>query len=519
MRLDHLFFGLNYPLSNEGFTIYLHLGKPLFCKYFFHKKIRIMKTSRYFRFLFSAFILILFSQAVFAQSWNNYHPLHLNELELTAEQKKQLKEIDKSHAVKIQEIYSTPNQGEDNKEHSKNIKEQIKLLQIEKENAQKVVLTAEQINQFDGYILEKKAEQIGNNLTRQKNRFESDYLGVFLTHEQNLAIYNKTNLIDNNIKWDLRKNKIKAIYKEVLTEGQLAIVLQVDQEKKEAREEKTLNEIKKGLTVAEGIMPLAKDFTLPKMITLRKKLDAKISNEDKRTLEELRAFRKISFDEVLSEGLEEIEIELRNVDSPELLRYLEFTKDLVLDNEELISNVWAFSFFATDENSKLLNTLADKYQNEIDALENELLYVIKETAKKGAIIASSEYPVPPVALWIDEIKLDNEIKRLFLLLDPTDDFSFDVQSFDVGEGQHIASVFPNPASRNQTLQFNTQQEGKVTIEIINNSGKVVKVISSENRMKGNQKMEVNIQELNSQIYFYRISSDEGVTLIKFSVVR
>ncbi len=478
-----------------------------------------MKTSRYFRSLLSAFILILFSQAVFAQSWNNYNPLHINELELSTEQKSQLREIDKNHSAKIQEIYSTPYEGEAHKEHSKNIKEQVKLLQIEKEDAQKVVLTADQIAQFDGYILEKKADQIGNNLARQKNRFESDYLGVFLTPQQNRSIYDKTNLIDNNIEWNLRKEKIREIYEEVLTEEQYAIVVQIDKEKKEAREEKTLNDIKKGLAVAEGLMPLAEEFTLPKMLILRNKLEAKISTEDKRALEDLRALRKISFEETLSEGLEEIETELENVDNPELLRYLGFTKDLVLDNADLISNAWAFSFFATDENSKRLNKLADKYQNEIDALEEELLFVIKETAKKGAVIASSEYPVPPVALWIDEIKLDKEIKRLFLLLDPAGDFSFDIESFEVGEGQHVAAVFPNPANRNQTLEFNTQQDGKVTIEIIDESGKVVKVVSSENRMKGNQKMEVNIQDLNSQIYFYRISSDEGMTLIKFSVVK
>ncbi len=486
-----------------------------------------MKTSRYFRSLFSALILIIFSQAVFAQSWSahpvegwdNHSPLQVNELELSAEQITQLKEIDKNHSAKIQEIYSTPYEGENSKEHYKEINEQVKLLKIEKENAQKVVLTADQLAQFEGYILEKRADQIGNNLANQKNRIESDYLGVFLTHEQNLAIYDKTNLLDDNLKWNLRKEKIREIYKEVLTEEQYTIVVQVDKEKKEAREEKTLNEIKKGLAVAEGLMPLAEEFTLPKMLILRNKLDAKISIEDKRALEDLRALRQISFDEVLSEGLEEIETELENVDNTELLRYLGFTKDLVVDHADLISNVWAFNIFATDENSKKLNQLANKYQHEIDALEEELLYVIKETAKKGAVIASSEYPVPPVALWIDEIKLDEEIKRLFLLLDPAGDFSFDIESFEVGEGEHLASVFPNPASKNQTLEFNTQQDGKVTIEILDETGKIVKVISSENRMKGNQKVAINIQDLNSQIYFYRISSEEGMTLLKFSVIK
>ncbi|MFT6322262.1 MAG: hypothetical protein ACJAT4_003198 [Granulosicoccus sp.] len=176
---------------------------------------------------------------------------------------------------------------------------------------------------------------------------------------------------------------------------------------------------------------------------------------------------------------------------------------LVIDHTSLISNVWGFSFLAPDENSKRLNDLANKYQNEINTLEGELLYAIKETAKKGAVmvIASAEYPVPPVALWINEIELDKEMKRLFLLLDPVSDFSIYLPNFEKGEGQHVASTFPNPASKNQTLEFYTQQDEKVTIEIIDKSEKVVKIIPSKNKMKGNQKLEVNLQNLNSQIHF------------------
>ena len=478
-----------------------------------------MKTSRYFPTVFLALILLIFSQTMIAQSWDHFNPLHVSELELSTEQTTQLREIEKDHSAKIQEFYNTPSDGTDSKAHYKNIQEQVKLLKVEKENAQKVILTAEQLAQFEGYLMEKKADQKGNTLANQKERFENDYLGVFLTIEQNIAIYDKKELLDQEkVEWKKRKEKVKEIYKEVLTEEQYSIIVQVDKEKKEAQEERNLEEIKKGLSVAENLMPLVEEFTLPKLLVLRNKLEAKISDEDKRALEDFRVIRKTSFDETLDEGLEEIETELETVENPELLRYIGFTKDLVVDHASLISNVWGFSYFNSDESSKQVNELTGKYHIEIDALEEELLYVIKETVKKAAVIVSAEYPVPPVALWINEIKLDNEMKRLFLLLDPASDFSIDLPSFEAGEGQHVASTFPNPANRNQTLEFHTQQDGKVTIEIINESGKLVKVISSENRTKGNQKLEVNLQDLNSQIYFYRISSDEGMTLIKFSVV-
>ncbi|MFK8008640.1 MAG: T9SS type A sorting domain-containing protein [Saprospiraceae bacterium] len=480
-----------------------------------------MKISRYFSAFFLTLILLVFSQTIIAQSWDNFNPLHVQELNLSHEQNTQLQELEKDHSAKIQAVYKTPIEGKENsKAHYKNIQEQIKLLKAEKENAQKVILTADQLAQFEGYMMEKKADQKGNDLTYQKERFESDYLGVFLTNEQNVAIYDKKKLLDQEkVEWKQRKEKTKEIYQEVLTEEQYAIVVKIDKEKKEAREEKALMELKKVLFVAEELMPLVEDFTIPKLKVLRNKLDAKISTEDKNELEDLRVLRGISFDEVFNEAMDEMEIEIAEVENPELKRYIDFSKSLIIDNKELISNAWAFSFFNTDDNSKRLNKLVAKYQNEIDALDNELLFVIKESIKKGAVAVSAEYPVPPVALWIDEVKLDDEMKRLFLLLDPTDDFAFDIQNFEPGEGQHVASTFPNPASKNQTLEFHTQQDGKVIVEIIDESGKVVKVISNENRMKGNQKLEVNLQDLNSQIYFYRISSDEGMTLIKFSVVK
>lgn len=479
-----------------------------------------MKTSRYFSALFLTLILLVFSQTIIAQSWDYFNPLYVGELELSPEQKTQLQELEKNHSAKVQELYKVPNDGENSSDHYKNIQEQVNLLLNEKENAQKVILTSEQLSQFEGYIIEKKADQKGKDLAYQKERIESNYLGVFLTNEQNVAIYDKQKLLDKeNVEWKKRPEKIKEIYKEVLTEEQYAIVVQTDKEKKIAREERALNEIKKGLSVAEGLIPLAEEFTLPKFLVLRNKLEAKISDDDKRELESLRIQRKISFDEALNEALVEIESEIEEVENPELQRYIGFTKDLILDHTDLISNAWGFNVFANDDYSKQLKKLTAKYKNEIDALEEELLFVIKETIKKGAVIVSAEYPVPPVALWINEITLDNEIKRLFLLLDPTSDLSIDLPHFEAGEGKHAASTFPNPANKNQTLEFYTQQDGKVTIEIIDDSGKVVKVISSENRMKGHQKVEVNLQDLNSQIYFYRISGDEGMTMIKFSVVK
>ncbi len=175
-----------------------------------------MKISRYFSALLLTLLLLIFSRTMIAQSWDSFNPLHVSELELTSEQNTQLSEIEKDHAAQIQEFYNTPCEGEDSKAHNKNIQAQIKLLQIEKENAQKVILTAEQLAQFEGYIMEKKADRKGSALVFQKERFENDYLGVFLTNEQNVTIYDQQKLLDQNkVDWKKKKEKVKKIYEEV----------------------------------------------------------------------------------------------------------------------------------------------------------------------------------------------------------------------------------------------------------------------------------------------------------------
>ena len=111
-----------------------------------------MKTSHYFRSLFLALILLIFTQTIIAQSWENYNPLGVYELELSDEQKTQLQEINKNYFDKIREIRKTPRGDKDLKEHYEDIREKRNLLQIKKENAQKLVLIAH--NDLRIYLIE-----------------------------------------------------------------------------------------------------------------------------------------------------------------------------------------------------------------------------------------------------------------------------------------------------------------------------------------------------------------------------
>ena len=469
-----------------------------------------MKASNYF----STFIFILaffiFSQISQAQDWN---PLRNGNLDLSVEQREQLAEIDLNHQEQTRKIY----ESDVNKEKVNSDK--LEVLKTQRDEARKKILTPEQLEQFEGWVIEKETERRGQGITRLKKQMERNHPELNLTPKQYIQFYEKEKELRKVAGyWKNKKENRKKILKEILDEQQFALYLQVEKERKEAQEKDILNEVKKGYAVAEELLPMLEDFALPKYKVLRNKLEAKISKEDKATLVELRMLRVQSFEREFQKFLNEKDSETKDIESAELLRYIDFTTDLIESNSALISNIWDFSYedeINGKKAAKVAKALSKKYESDIDALNQELLFVTKETIKKGAVIASQEYPIPPVATWIDEVTIPREAKILFLLLDPTIDFSIDLPDFEKGEGDHFANVFPNPAQKNQVLEFFTQQDGNVKIEILDAAGKVVKVVAERNLNQGKQKFEVNIQDLNSQVYFYRITGKDGVSMLKF----
>ena len=131
--------------------------------------------------------------------------------------------------------------------------------------------------------------------------------------------------------------------------------------------------------------------------------EAKISPEDKIELQQLREERAQSFEKIL-DGMVNEDFSSRRFKNPELIRNIELTKEMVVDNSNLISNLWSadFEFFLSNEKTRA-QELADKYAKEIDAMEAELLWTVKETVKKIAPIVSEEYPIPPVAMLLSGI--------------------------------------------------------------------------------------------------------------------
>lgn len=472
---------------------------------------------------FAVFLLVVFV-GLGAQAQNT-NPRWVPDLNLTDTQIKQLDDIDNIYEEKNKENMKSIASFDHEKRDVSAFYKNMKALEEEKLEEQKKVLTQEQLSFYEGYVMEKEMDRKGNMLAQQMKRMNKDYPGMEFTEEQNIVLFEKNEKLKDE-GW-MTKETIKSyqdaqleIYQEILDDRQFALYEKIEQGKRELREAKILKEYKKAIIIADEILPIIQDFTLPKFRVLRNKLDSKISPEDKLEIIQLRNERLHSFEKVMNQMVNE-DFSSAQFKDPELIRNIELTKSMVEDNADILSNAWSpdwENFFA--EETSRAQILTQKYKKEIDELEAELLWTIKETVKKSAIVVAEEYPIPPVAMILSQItEFPDEANVLFLLLDTEMDFDLEMPGFGTGEGSHFASVYPNPAVKNQTLDFFLQKDAHVLVEILDESGRVLKTLASANMYKGNQKLNVNTSDLNSQLYFYRITAGEEVTMLKFTVVR
>lgn len=83
--------------------------------------------------------------------------------------------------------------------------------------------------------------------------------------------------------------------------------------------------------------------------------------------------------------------------------------------------------------------------------------------------------------------------------------------------ERLIAVFPNPAGNIQNIEFEVVTAGSVKVDIVDQQGNVVKSVYKGELPKGLNKLEVNIGELKSNMYYYRITDAQGTTSKPFFV--
>jgi hypothetical protein len=87
------------------------------------------------------------------------------------------------------------------------------------------------------------------------------------------------------------------------------------------------------------------------------------------------------------------------------------------------------------------------------------------------------------------------------------------------DGFALMQNYPNPANQNTTIEFSIPKESLTNLSLYNVLGKRVKNILNETLLDGTYRINVDLQDLKSGIYFYRLNYDNKMRSLKMLVVK
>lgn len=83
-----------------------------------------------------------------------------------------------------------------------------------------------------------------------------------------------------------------------------------------------------------------------------------------------------------------------------------------------------------------------------------------------------------------------------------------------GSSDETIAVLENPFSFTTTIEFNLSETKNISISIYNLIGQEVKSITGKNLLKGKNRMEIDLSDLNTGVYFPKINSNENLQAVK-----
>ncbi len=81
------------------------------------------------------------------------------------------------------------------------------------------------------------------------------------------------------------------------------------------------------------------------------------------------------------------------------------------------------------------------------------------------------------------------------------------------------SIYPNPATNQVSLEFNIREAGDASIDIYNAIGMLVKRIDAAKVYKGQNKLDIDVADLESGIYYVRLMQGNTSTTQKMTIAR
>lgn len=262
--------------------------------------------------------------------------------------------------------------------------------------------------------------------------------------------------------------------------------------------------------IMERSIAVMNEYYGPERAILRNKLEAVISQEDKEKIEALRLINR----DMINANLELASLEASgSIFNAQDIVIKAFNKTML---ENLMSEASVHDLLTSNpENYYAAKELAVKYDAEIDRIQKEMLLLlyssmeelIPNVPSETAEIPSLEAFMSQYAETPEYVEISRNV--LFLLLGGSIE-----EGVISNRATHTLSIYPVPASDVQTIQFNVEEAGQVTIDLIGTNGQLIQEVFSGNMDAGAQRLEVNVQEIQANVYFYRVTSKEGTSIVK-----
>ncbi|MCI0496200.1 T9SS type A sorting domain-containing protein, partial [candidate division KSB1 bacterium] len=84
---------------------------------------------------------------------------------------------------------------------------------------------------------------------------------------------------------------------------------------------------------------------------------------------------------------------------------------------------------------------------------------------------------------------------------------------------HLSQNYPNPFNSTTTICYSLAKREKVTIELFNTTGQRVKILLDEFQPAGQHVIHLNVAQLTSGLYFYRIKAGSYSATRKMILMR
>ena len=294
---------------------------------------------------------------------------------------------------------------------------------------------------------------------------------------------------------NLRKKQHLALM-DVLTEEQRTLLEEKRMER--PRERPEINHEMDREKLQNALKSYRDEHIQPVLLEQRMKLESSLSAEDKTTLATLRKDRA-------SKSLQKKE------EQRVPLKERRHKKEM---NEE------------AKQHKEKMHALVDKYNDEIELLFSEIEDKKIQWEEETKAIREQHLPKREEKTEFQHKRKDHprahfekrrEVfsKAHFLLLDPNETSALTTKNVELPQ----LEIYPNPSSSFSTINYKIANAGNVKIELRDEQGNLVKLLSNSRQEAGNYELNVNISSLKDGVYYYSITDVVGVTTKKLVVAR